>query len=177
MLRTPSNGKENSTALSTRSTNCVKLDEKTEKRWAAGRIINCRQAAKKRKRCEPFQRSVINPRKLAAIDIVFLGSKVIIAEFAGGVLLSVALGAFVLHRGHSFWQFVLGAYLLLLGINYVPMLAYAVAITSGKSAKAEMGDELNDPRRAMAKYRRQSVLLLVPLLVPLLALVRERRKA
>ena len=28
---------------------------------------------------------MINPRKLAAIDIVFLGSKLIIAEFAGDV--------------------------------------------------------------------------------------------
>ena len=42
------------------------------------------------------------PRKLAAIDIVFLGPRLIIAEFTGGVLLCVVLGAFVLYRGHSF---------------------------------------------------------------------------
>jgi len=120
---------------------------------------------------------VINPRKLAAIDIVFLGSKLIIAEFAGGVLLCVALGTFVLFRGHSFWQIALGLYFISLGINYVPLLVYAVAITSGQSARAEMGDELRDERRAMARYRRQSILLLVPLLVPILALARERRGA
>ena len=120
---------------------------------------------------------VINPRKLAAIDIVFLGSKVIIAEFAGGVLLCVALGTFVLYRGHSFWQLALGLYFIALGINYVPLLAYAVAITRGQSAHAEIDDELHDERRAMAKYRRQSILLLVPLLVPILALAWERRKA
>jgi hypothetical protein len=125
----------------------------------------------------PLQKPVINPRKLAAIDIVFLGSKFIIAEFAFGVLLCVALGTFVLFRGHSFWQLALGLYLISLGINYVPMLVYAVAITRGQSARAEMGDELNDKRRAMAKYRRQSILLLVPLLVPVLALTQERRKA
>jgi hypothetical protein len=118
----------------------------------------------------------MNPRKLAAIDIVFLGSKLIIAEFAGGVLLCVALGAFVLYRGHSFWQLALGLYLISLGINYAPMLAFAVAITREHSARAELADELKDERGATAKYRRQSVLLLVPLLVPILALVQQRRK-
>jgi hypothetical protein len=102
-------------------------------------------------RYNSFQSHVVNPRKLAAIDIVFLGSKLIIAEFAGGVLLCVALGMFVLFRGHSFWQFILGLYLISLGINYVPMLFYAVAITRGRSARAEMGDELRDQRQAMAR--------------------------
>jgi hypothetical protein len=119
---------------------------------------------------------VINPRKLAAIDIVFLGSKLIIAEFAGGVILCAVLGMFVLFRGHSFWQHILGLYLISLGINYVPMLVCAVAIKRGKSARAEISDELKDERRTMAKYRRQSILLLVPLLVPILALAQERGK-
>jgi hypothetical protein len=114
--------------------------------------------------------AVINPRKLAAIDIVFLGSKLIIAEFASGVTLCFALGVFVLFRGQSFWHVMLGLYLISLGINYVPMLVYAVAIARGQSARAEIGDELNDKRRAMAKYRRQSICLLVPLLVPIVAL-------
>jgi hypothetical protein len=119
----------------------------------------------------------MNPRKLAAIDIVFLGSKFIIGEFAAGALLSAALGVFVLFRSHSFMQVALGLYLISLGVNYVPMLAYAVAITREHSARAELADELKDERGAMAKYRRQSVLLLVPLLVPILALVQQRRKA
>ena len=59
-----------------------------------------------------------NLRKLAAIDIVFLGRKVIIGEFAGGVLLCIALGAFVLFRGHSFWQAMLGLYLISLGTSF-----------------------------------------------------------
>jgi hypothetical protein len=61
-------------------------------------------------------------------------------------------------------------YLVLLGINYVPMLVYAVAISKRRGALAEMGDELTDQRRAMAKYRRQSVFLLVPLMVAIAAL-------
>ena len=118
---------------------------------------------------------MINPRKLAAIDIVFLGSKFVIAEFAGGVVLCAALGTFVLFRSHSLKQLVLGLYLISLGINYLPMLVYALAITRADSARAEMGDELDNKRWAMTKYRRQSVLLLVPLLVPIVALVWLKR--
>ena len=66
---------------------------------------------------------VLNARKLAAIDLVFLGSKVIIVEFAIGIFFSAALGFFVLLRGHgSLVQVVLGLYLISIGINYVPML-------------------------------------------------------
>lgn len=118
---------------------------------------------------------MLNPRKLAAIDIIFLGPKFIIIEFAGGVLLCAALGVFILFRGHSLTQLVLGLYLISLGINYVPMLIYAVAIAKGASARREIGNELDDKSRAMAKYRRQSVLLLVPLLVPIIALRRVKR--
>ena len=100
---------------------------------------------------------VLNPRKLAAIDIVFLGARLIIAEYAIGVLVAPALGVFTLLRAGSYWQLVLGLYLILLGINYVPMLAYALAISKGQSAQAEISDELSDKRRAMAKYRRQSL--------------------
>src|SRR5215467_13955658 len=113
--------------------------------------------------------AVINPRKLAAIDIIFLGPKFIIIEFAGGALLCASLGIFVMLRSHSVMTLALGLYLISLGINYVPMLIYAIAITKNDSALAEIGDELDDKRRAMAKYRRQSILLLVPLLVPIVA--------
>ena len=65
--------------------------------------------------------------------------------------------------------FALGLYLISLGINYVPMLIYAVAMTKNDSALAEICNELDDKHRAMAKYRRQSILLLIPLLVPIVA--------
>lgn len=117
----------------------------------------------------------IDLRKLAAIDIAFLGRKVILAEFAGGVVLSTALGVFVLLRQHSFWQIVLGVYLVCLGLNYVPMFAYAVAFPTREQAREAIADELADKRRAMSKYRRQSLLLLIPLLAPIIALAHRRR--
>ena len=69
-------------------------------------------------RYNSFQSLVINPRKLAAIDIVFLGSKLIIAEFAGRALLCAALGTFMLFRVHSFWKLILGRSFISLGIKY-----------------------------------------------------------
>ena len=120
--------------------------------------------------------SLIDPRKFAAIDILFLGPKFVIAEFAFAVAFSPALGIFVLLRGRSFWQVALALYFISLGINYVPMLLYAIAIARDNSARAEIGDELNDKRRAMTKYRRQSLALLIPLVVPAAALARERQK-
>jgi hypothetical protein len=118
----------------------------------------------------------INLRKLAAIDIAFLGSKLIIAEFAGGVLLCGVLGMLVLFQGGSFTQLVLGVYLIALAINYVPMLIYAISLTRGNSARMELGQELNEKSRLVVKYRRQSLLLLVPLVVPILALKQKRHK-
>ncbi len=116
-----------------------------------------------------------NNRRLAAIDIAFLGYRLIVAEYAAGVFLSLALGAFALFRSHSFWQVVLGVYLMCLGINYVPMLIHALAIGNREKARAQIADELDERQTAMSKYRRQSLLLLVPLLVPVLAATQRRR--
>ncbi len=114
---------------------------------------------------------MIEPRKLAAIDIFFLGNKIIIGEFALGVLLCGGLGAFTLYRAHSLSQFGLGLYLIALSINYVPMLLYAVRLSQHGNIRHELGVELDDQRAAMSKYRRQSLWLLVPLAVVVVALV------
>ena len=118
---------------------------------------------------------MINLRRLAAIDTVFLGYKFVLAEYAVGVFFSAALGLFVLFRAHSFWQIVLGIYLICLGINYIPMLAYTLSIANKESAQTELGDELSDKPAAMSKYRRQSLLLLIPLAAPILAIVRHQK--
>ena len=120
---------------------------------------------------------MLNPRKLAAIDLAFLGPKLVISEFTLGVLLSIALGVFVLLRGHrSPAQIALGLYLISLGLNYIPMLVYAIAINKAKSARRELGNELDNKSAAMKKYRRQSVWLLIPLIVPIVALAQTRRR-
>jgi len=107
----------------------------------------------------------LNIRKLVAIDIVFLGFKLVLAEYVCGVVLSLALGIFVLIRAHTAWPSVLGVYLACLGVNYVPMLAHTISLANRENARSELGDELAQRRQAMSKYRRVSLLLLVPLAV------------
>jgi hypothetical protein len=120
---------------------------------------------------------MLNVRKLAAIDLAFLGSKVILTEFTLGVAGSTILGILTLragiHRFHSARMIVLGAYLLSLGINYVPLLLHVIDIARQGSAGLEIADELGDRRAAFRKYRRQSLLLLIPLLVLVVAIVQE----
>lgn len=121
---------------------------------------------------------MINVRKLAAIDVCILGPKIILAEFGLGVPVMLALGILSLRVGlfrtHATWQILLGAYLLLLAINYIPMLWCAVDIARRGSAAAELGDELRDKSGAMRKYRRQALWLLVPLAAPVACLMRRR---
>lgn len=116
---------------------------------------------------------VIDPRKLAAIHIATLGSTFVISNFAGTALLCLSLGAFILWRADSCQQFTFGFYFVSLGINYMLMLFYALRITDRESVLAQIGDELNKERGAMANYGRQSIYLLLPLVVPIVALQRR----
>lgn len=113
----------------------------------------------------------MNFKKLAAIDVAFLGPKLIITEFAVGVFFSAALGVFTLLRSHSISGLLIGLYLISLGVNYIPMLVYAITVRGYEKARLELGGELISKRAAMSKYRRQSLWLLVPLAVPLFALL------
>ena len=115
-------------------------------------------------------------RKLAAIDIAFLGPTFVILEFALGVFGGLALGVFAAFRARSAFGALIAAYLLSISINYVPLVAHAVSLRDRKRAREEIAEELTpDPRRAMRKYRRRSLLLLIPLVVPILAVAQARR--
>jgi len=120
---------------------------------------------------EIAKREASNLRKLAAIDIYFLGYAVVFVEYACGVLLPISLGVFTLVWSHSVWQSGLGVYLASLGINYLPMFGHMISLANKNNAQAELGDELLDKKKAMVKYRRRSLFLLVPLLPPLLSLI------
>ena len=120
-------------------------------------------------------------RKLAAIDLHFLGTKLILAEFALGVIGPIFFGIWTLRvgnlRSHSWQTTAFGAYLFLLGINYLPLLLHAVGLVRDGSASAEIADDLEDKRTAFQKYRRYSLLLLLPLVVPVVALIEEIYRA
>ncbi|MBV9765386.1 MAG: hypothetical protein JOZ48_11125 [Acidobacteriaceae bacterium] len=121
--------------------------------------------------------SFINVRKLAALDIVFHGPKLILIEFAIGTLLALAIGILSLARGHSTLLFLFALYMLSLGINYLPLLLHAISIVRSGDAAAEVSHELSNGRQSARKYQAQSLLLLIPVAVLALALsqLRDRR--
>ena len=117
----------------------------------------------------------INVRKLAALDIVFHGPKLILAEFAFGVILCAALGLWALRDpNHSLFMTILGCFLLWIALNYVPLFLYASSIVGRKSAHKEVAFELAHKATYARKYTLQTViLLLVPLVLPVLAVYQE----
>lgn len=113
------------------------------------------------------------------MEIAFLGYKAIYAEYAAAVVLAIALGLVLLFRNHSEWQFLLGIYLICLGINYAPMWVYAILIGNRQNAQAEITTELAElgKQKIASRYRSVSLLLLFPLVVPILAAVYELSRA
>ena len=119
----------------------------------------------------------INVRKLAALDIVFHGPRLILAEFAFGMVLCATFGLWSFFSPiHSPFMIVIGCYLLGVALNYVPMFLYALSIVRRKSAHQEVAFELAHKDIYARKYLVQTVLLLlVPFVLPLLAVYQEMR--
>ena len=117
---------------------------------------------------------MIDIRRLAAVDIAFLGSRFILAEFSIGVFGSLGLGMLTLIRTHSVGGTLFGVYLLCVGGNYVPLLLHAISLVRHGTARHEIAHELPEKHLMFRKYRRQSLLLLVPLVVPILAIIQHR---
>ena len=69
-----------------------------------------------------------------------------------------------------------GIYLIFVGINYIPLLLHAIDITCKGNAEREIADELEDKKKASRQYRRQSLWLLVPLVI-IIAAVQQRNQA
>ena len=116
---------------------------------------------------------VIDPRKLAAIHIATLGPPIAIGNFAGVALFCLSLGCLILRRADSCQMLAFGFYFVSISANYVVLLFFALEINNRERARSEIGGELNKQRGATGEFRRQSVYLLVPLVVPIVALQRH----
>ena len=114
----------------------------------------------------------LNVRKLVALDMTFLGTRVIVAEYALGVILGLAIGILSVLRG----VYLLGVPLLWIGLNYVPLFLHSVDLARRGTARQEVAAELDDPRKARS-YSYRQVWILVPFAVVLLALAQRRDPA
>jgi hypothetical protein len=120
---------------------------------------------------------VIRVRKLVAVELVFLGPKIVFAEYGFAVVVGVAVGILSLRAGflqtHALWQILLGVYLLFLALTYTVLLGYAIAMARRGDARSEIADELGATQTTFRKYRRQSLWILVPLAVPVAAMLQR----
>ena len=103
---------------------------------------------------------MVNVRKLAAVDLLLLGPRVVLPEFVIGVVLPAGLGVWGLI--HSRGRSLLMAYLVSLGLNYVPLLIQAIRLARAGSAQTAL---LEESREALHAYRFQQLWILVPLAV------------
>ena len=117
---------------------------------------------------------MIQVRKLVAVELTFLGPKIVIAEYAVAVVVGLLVAVLSLRSGlyrtHAMWQTLLGFYLLFIVLAYAVLLASAIGMARRGDCRNEIVDELNNTREVFRKYRRQSLWILVPLAVPLAAL-------
>jgi hypothetical protein len=119
---------------------------------------------------------VIEVRKLAALDMAWLGTRLVLAEYALGVVLPAALGTLSLRSGAARhaelyqWPVLGGIWLLTIAANYIPLFLYAVALARTGTAREEAQAELPHVRR----YGLQQAMILVPLLVLALSVAQER---
>ncbi len=69
---------------------------------------------------------------------------------------------------------LIGCFFLWVALNYVPLLLYAISIVRRKSAQQEVAFELAHKDTYARKYTLQTtMLLLVPLVLPVLAAYQE----
>jgi hypothetical protein len=101
--------------------------------------------------------------------MAWLVPKIVIAEYALGVILPLVLGLLSLRAAPSLAQIALGGWLVGIAANYVPLLIYAVLIARAGTVQQEGAPELARARR----YGVQQIVILVPGLVLLLALVQK----
>lgn len=120
----------------------------------------------------------INIRKLAALDIALRGPRLILIDFAAGVFACGGLGVFNLFTyfhspDHSLYVVILGLALSWISLNYVPLLLYAIDIARRGSARQEVAFELEHKTVYTRKFAPQSLLMLLPLVVPIMAITQE----
>ena len=119
---------------------------------------------------------LIEVRKLAALDMALLGTRLVLAEYALGVVLPAALGTLFLglrlarHAELYHWLVLGGIWLLTIAANYVPLFLYAVVLARAGTVQ----EEAQAARPHIRRYVLQQALILVPLSVLALSVAQEQ---
>jgi len=102
-------------------------------------------------------------RKLVALDIALHGTRPILFEFAITGPGMILLGLLIIMR--SYWP--LGAYIFLLGFNYLPLLFHAIRFKRQEGKSPDLDPEVR-------RFGVLQLLILVPMTIPILAILQRR---
>lgn len=112
-----------------------------------------------------FLKKIIQIKKLAAVDMIWIGSRIAIPEYLLGIILPLGLSVFSFYKG----QTIMGIWLISIAANYVPLFIYAVNLKL--TNKVEI---VGRPEIAYAKkYGTQQIIILIPFLVVILAILQK----
>ncbi|GCE30785.1 hypothetical protein KDA_62690 [Dictyobacter alpinus] len=125
----------------------------------------------------------INIRKLAALDMVLHGPRFVLIEFGLAVIFCAGFGVFSLvsffqNPNHPLFTLLIGVMLAWIALNYVTLLLYSIVIARHQESRQEVAVELENKEIDARRYTFQSMwLLLLPLFVPILALMQESQRS
>jgi hypothetical protein len=114
----------------------------------------------------------MNVRRLAAIDMhgargATRRRRIILAEFAAGVVVAVAFGIWLAAYASSLGGHLFGIWMIGAGLNYAPLAAYAIALSRPGALSAELAGV--DTGRELRRYSVLQLWILVPLSLVVLA--------
>jgi hypothetical protein len=108
----------------------------------------------------------VNVRRLAAIDMYGTRGtthrrRIIVAEFVAGAAVAVAFGIWLVTYASGLGDRMLGIWMIGAGLNYVPLAAYAIALSRSGQLSAELAGV--DTGRELRRYSVLQLWILVPL--------------
>ena len=116
--------------------------------------------------------SVMDVRRLAAIDMYGARGttrrrRIILAEFVAGAIVMVGFGVWLATVPGTPFDRALGIYVILAGVNYVPLALYAVALSRPGALDAELTGV--DTGREIRRYSLLQFWIFVPLALVVMA--------
>jgi len=119
-------------------------------------------------------KALIDVRRLAAIDMYGRhGSKrrrrLILAEFVLAAIDVPLLGLAIVRAGSSAPRVLLGAYLIGVGLNFVPLALHAISMSRAGRLGTELADV--DVAAELRRYTAKQLFIAIPLLVLTLGVV------
>jgi hypothetical protein len=109
---------------------------------------------------------ILDVRMLVYADMAWLGSRIILIEFGAGVLACGGFGLLALAGGG--WFAFVGAWLVCISLNYVPLLAEAARLTRQEGGPPAQSALAGWSSTDFGKLRTRQLLILVPFAVVLL---------